>query len=208
MKKTRKSSKTLRQSLLAVAASQGGYFTVKQAAEIGYDRRRFAYHVEAGNFERAAHGLYRLPSLPLSEHDELVRLSLWSRGRTGTPLAVVSHETALDLHGLGELIPSKTHLTVPRTFRKRSMRGVVFHTGTVPKTERTWLDGFEITTPLRTLVDVSKGASVPQEQLDNAVQQAVRKGLVGKGQLIDLIDTQRKLKRLRTSVREMERAAT
>jgi len=199
--KPRKSSNTLRRDLHAVAASQGGYFTASQAAEVGYDRRRFAYHVQAGNFERAGHGLYRLSTLPLSEHDELVRISLWSRGRDNKPQAVVSHETALGLHDLGELIPSKTHVTVPRTFRKRSMKGVAFHTGTVPKTERSQRDGFETTNPLRTLLDVAAGNTVPQEQLDKAVADALERGLVRKTKLLAAIKNSPRLKRLSRSLR-------
>jgi len=198
--KPRKSSKTLRRDLHAVAASQGGYFTASQAAEVGYDRRRFAYHVQAGNFERAGHGLYRLSTLPLSEHDEFVRLSLWSRGRDNKPQAVVSHETALSLHNLGELIPAKTHVTVPRTFRKRSMKGVVFHTGAVPQNERNQQDGFETTNPLRTLLDVAAGNTVPQEQLDKAVSGALERGLVRKSVLLAAIKNNPRLKRLSRSL--------
>lgn len=200
MAKSRKSSSVLRRDLHAVAASQGGYFTAVQAAEVGYDRRRFAYHVEAGNFEKAGHGLYRLATLPLSEHDELVRLSLWSRGRDDQPRAVVSHETALGLYDLGEMIPSKVHVTVPRTFRKRAVRGIVFHTGVVPKGERSSREGFEATSPLRTLLDVGASATVPQEQLDKAVAEAIERGLVRRSKLLAAIRNRPRLKRLARSL--------
>jgi predicted transcriptional regulator of viral defense system len=60
---------TLRK-LLSLAQGQGGYFTAKQAAEIGYDYPHLDYHVGAGNFERVGHGVYRLPEIPVSEHDD------------------------------------------------------------------------------------------------------------------------------------------
>src|SRR5690349_19865606 len=114
-------------ALLARAMEQGGYFTAKQAREAGYDDPHLDYHVSTGAFERIDHGLYRLTSLPAGEHDDLVRLSLWSRGRNDVPQAVMSHASALVLHDLTELLPGETHLTVPPRFRKPPPGGCVLH---------------------------------------------------------------------------------
>jgi len=46
------SGKPIQREISALAAQQGGYFTAKQAEALGYERRRLAYHVDAGNFER------------------------------------------------------------------------------------------------------------------------------------------------------------
>jgi len=67
--------------LFAIASEQGGYFTAKQARDAGYDYPHLDYHLGAGNFARVGHGLYRLTHLPPSEHDDLIRRSLWSRNR-------------------------------------------------------------------------------------------------------------------------------
>ena len=112
-----------RRDLHALAAGQGGYFTAKQARAAGYGYAHLAYHAGAGTFERAGPGLYRLADVPPSEHDDLVRLALWSRDRADVPQAVASHDTALALHGLGELLPVRTQLTVPPRFRKEAPRG-------------------------------------------------------------------------------------
>ena len=53
-----------RRALHAVATTQGGYFTAKQASEAGYGNRHLDYHAKAGNFERVGRGLYRLPLIP------------------------------------------------------------------------------------------------------------------------------------------------
>src|SRR3954453_23440256 len=100
-------------ALANLAHEQGGYFTTKQAIQAGYGYRHLDYHESAGSFERVAHGLYRLPTVPTSEYDDLIRLTLWSRNQKDVPQAVVSHETALVLHELAELLPDRTHLTVP-----------------------------------------------------------------------------------------------
>jgi predicted transcriptional regulator of viral defense system len=117
------STRQARRLLLELAGSQGGYFTAKQAGAVGYGRQHVEYHVAVGNFERIGHGLYRLPGVALAEHAELIRLSLWSRGRDDRPQAVVSHETALALHGLGDCPEGVVHLTVPRSFRKAAPAG-------------------------------------------------------------------------------------
>ena len=114
-------------TLTAVAGDQGGYFTAKQAREAGYDYPHLKYHLSCGNFERVEHGLYRLPDLPVSDHDDMIRLTLWSRDRNDEPQAVVSHQTALALHELSDVIATATHLSVPPGFRKPAPKGVVLH---------------------------------------------------------------------------------
>jgi predicted transcriptional regulator of viral defense system len=167
-----------RRDLHALAAGQGGYFTAKQARAAGYGYAHLAYHAGAGTFERAGPGLYRLADVPPSEHDDLVRLALWSRDRTGVPQAVASHDTALVLHGLGELLPSRTHLTVPPGFRKAVPAGVVLHRSPVGPGDVEEREGFSVTTPLRTLLDVAAAGTVPAEQVAKAVADAVARGLV------------------------------
>src|SRR5207249_202327 len=104
------SSRETARVLFSKAMEQSGYFTAKQAIEAGYNYSHLDYHLASGNFERVEHGLYRLTRLPPGEHDDLVRLNLWSRDRQDEPQAVVSHESALVLHGLSELLPGEIHL--------------------------------------------------------------------------------------------------
>ena len=175
-------TKTTLRELVALAQGQGGYFTAKQAAGIGYNYPHLDYHVRVGNFERAGHGIYRLPEIPLAEHDDLIRLSLWSRDRADAPQAVASHQTALAVHGLSDLLPSKIHLTVPATFRKSPPKGVVLHraSGTTDAEER---EGFQVTTPLRTLMDIATDEMVSEEHLRKALQEAIERGMVRKSSL-------------------------
>src|SRR3954452_12470094 len=122
-----RSTREAHRALFALASSQGGYFTAKQAKEAGYGYKHLDYHETAGNFERVEHGLYRLPTVPPTEHDDLIRLSLWSRNQKDEPQAVVSHESALVLHELTELLPNRIHLTVPPKFRKPTPRGCILY---------------------------------------------------------------------------------
>jgi predicted transcriptional regulator of viral defense system len=178
------SSRDAARTLFSKALEQGGYFTAKQARKAGYDYPHLDYHVSAGNFERVEHGLYRLTSLPPGEHDDLVRLTLWSRNRQDEPQAVVSHESALVLHDLSELLPAEIHLTVPPTFRKEPPAGCVLHKALLAPKDIEEHPGFRVTAPLRTLLDGAAGG-VPEEQLQKAVADALARGLVRRKQLLE-----------------------
>jgi predicted transcriptional regulator of viral defense system len=178
-----RSTKTALRKLWALAQGQGGYFTAKQAAEIGYSYPHLDYHVGTGNFERAGHGVYRLPEIPLSEHDDLVKLSFWSRDRDDHLQAIASHDTALAVHGLSDLLPSKIHLTVPLKFRKTAPDNTVLHRGVVEPADIELRAGFNLTNPLRTLVDIAADERISEEHLRKAVAEALDRGVVRRSQL-------------------------
>lgn len=167
---------SLRNALTALAASQSGYFTSAQAKGLGYSYPQQNFHTERGNWLRVERALYRLPNWPVGPHDDLVRASLWARGR-----GVVSHESAAGVHELGEIDPLRTHLTVPSEFRGRHP-GVVLHHGTVDPSEVEQHSGFCVTTPLRTLVDLARSATDP-DQLARALGTAIDRHLVTLRQL-------------------------
>jgi hypothetical protein len=106
-----------------------------------------------------------------------VRLTLWSRDRNDQPQAVVSHESALVLHDLSELLPGEIHLTVPPKFRKEPPAGCVLHKARLAPKDIEERAGFRVTVPLRTLLDVA-ASGVPEEQLQKAVADALSRGLV------------------------------
>jgi predicted transcriptional regulator of viral defense system len=163
--------RSLRRRLFSLAAEQGGYFTAAQARELGYSYQAQAHHVRAGNWLRIDRGIFRLSEWLSDIHDELARWTLWSRGR-----AVVSHETALSVHGISELESRRVHLTVPPGFRMRN-EAVALHYAHLPTADVVQRTGFRVTTPLRSLVDVT--ASMPDEdQLARAIDEAREQGLV------------------------------
>ena len=174
-----RSTREVARALFAKAMEQGGYFTAKQAKEAGYDYSHLDYHLHVGNFDRVEHGLYRLPTIPPGEHDEFVRLALWSRNQADASQAVVSHESALVLHELSELLPGTIHLTVPPRFRKQVPPGCVLHRARLRPEDVEERQGFRVTSPLRTLLDVA-GGGTSQEQLAKAVADALARGLVRK----------------------------
>jgi predicted transcriptional regulator of viral defense system len=201
-----RSSKEAARALLMLAHEQGGSFTTKQAIQAGYGYRHLDYHETAGNFERVGHGLYRLPTIPPAEHDDLIRLTLWSRDRQDVPQAVVSHESALVLHDLTELLPDRIHLTVPPKFRKPPPRGCVLHKAVLAAEGVEERAGFRVTTPLRTLLDAA-ASGVSQEQLQKAVKEALSRGLVRRSNLVEAIREDPRLERLRPALGGCQAAA-
>lgn len=176
-----KSRKTLRKRLVEIAAGQNGYFSANQALHAGYSYPAQHYHAVEGNWSRVGRGIYRLPDWPSSPHEDLVRWTLWSG-----QVAVVSHETALSVHDLGDVNPAKVHLTVPAGFRAKSS-AVILHRGVVPSNEKQEHSGFWVTTPLRSLVDVASG-SLDLDHLATAAREALARGLVTARRLRDSAD--------------------
>jgi predicted transcriptional regulator of viral defense system len=199
-----RSSRDAHRQLFAIASEQGGYFTAKQARAAGYDYPHLDYHLSCGNFLRVGHGLYRLSNWPPGEHDDLIRLTLWSRDRQDQPQAVVAQESALVLHELSDLLPTKTHLIVPPSFRKKAPRGVVLHKAALSTSDIAEGAGFRLTTPLRTLLDVTRGRT-SQEQLERAVTEALTRGLVRPSQLAAAVRADSSLQRL-AAILEREEA--
>jgi predicted transcriptional regulator of viral defense system len=162
-------------SLFAVALAQGGYFTTAQAAHSGYSRPLLHKHLASGTMVRARRGVYRLVHFPASDHEDLVVLWLWSE-----QAGVFSHETALALHDLSDVLPSKVHLTLPASWRRRRLRvpaGLVLHFADIGDPDRASFSAVPLTAPLRTLRDCIE-AKVAPDLLRQGILQARRRGLI------------------------------
>lgn len=162
----------LRRRLFNLASEQAGYFTAAQAKDVGYSYQAQAHHVAAGNWLRIERGLFRLAEWVPDVNDDLVRWSLWSRGR-----GVISHETALAVHGIGEFESPRVHLTVPTDFKMKD-DAVTLHYADLDADDVQERTGFRVTTPVRSLIDIA-AAAPDEDQLARAVADARRRGLVG-----------------------------
>lgn len=196
--------KETERALIEIAKEQDGYFTATQALSVGYTYRQQHHHKNRGNWLHIDHGVYRLRGYPESEHEDLIRWSLWSRNRRGEFQATVSHETALALHELGDAMPSKTHLTVPPGFRKKAPGGCILHKADLRLDDIELRRGFNVTTPLRTLLDIAD-SPLSQDLLEGAVRDALKRGFVRSKQLLsDELSEESKAK-LRAAVEAVER---
>ena len=179
-------SDTAHDHLYQVAEGQAGYFTAGQAESAGTSRSALRYHARpGGRFERVRRGIYRLRHFPSSPHEHVVAAWLPLRA-TG---AVVSHESALELYGLADVIPAAVHVSIPRAKRGvRPRSGVRVHTLEVPleRDEIRTVDGIAVTSPERTLVDALEVGSSP-EQIERAVRQALERGLTTRRRVLDMV---------------------
>jgi predicted transcriptional regulator of viral defense system len=160
------------------ASRQAGYFTAKQAERAGYSYRLHAYHVDTGRWQKAGRGVFRLRDFPAGQRDDLIRWSLWSRNRKDEPQFVVSHETALAIHELGDVMPAKLHFSVPPGFRKKVPENIVLHKtkGLSPRDIEA-REGFSVTSPLRTLLDGAE-SDLDENELVKSLREAMDRGLV------------------------------
>jgi predicted transcriptional regulator of viral defense system len=163
-------------ALFDIGAEQHGYFTAEQARRCGFSREALRHHAASGRFIRVHRGLYRLRDYPSSPYDEITAAWLG----VGRDVAVVSHETALDLLELSDVIPSAIHLTVPRARRyARPAPGIVLHTTTMPPGGKdiTMRHGIRLTSPTRTILDAAEHGTGP-EQIEMAIEQAIQRQLI------------------------------
>lgn len=173
----RRSQHTLRRELYDVAAGQGGYFTAAQATAVGYGYPQQVYQRRIGAWEPIDHGLFRLRDFPPGEHEELIRWSLWSRDRHGDIQAAISHDTAADVYGFGDVMPARIHLTVPPGFRKSTPDGCVLHIARLPPGDIAARGGYRITTPTRTILDLA-ASPLAEDHFAKVLRDALRSGLV------------------------------
>ena len=159
---------------------QQGYFTAKQAADAGYQLGSQAHHVKSGNWVRVERGIYRLARFPQSNEEQLVIYYLWSRNRAGVPEGVYSHQTALSIHELSDVNPSKLHMTVPPTFRRTSItpKILVLHRASLDEKDVLQRHGFAVTRPLRAITDLAMAESVSLDILEQALREGRQRGLI------------------------------
>ncbi len=153
-----------------LAAEQEGYFTSAQAAKAYITAQLIAYHRRAGNIEQVSRGVYRIRSFPRSALAQYVAATMWPVPAT----AILSPDTALDLHGLSDANPSKIHLTVPKAFRirRRTVPDLyVLHHADLSASDVSLLEGVPVTTPLRTIRDCTLAHVGPA-----IVRQAIEEG--------------------------------
>ena len=163
--------------LFDFALGQDGHFTTKQAAAAGYSPQLLIKYIKSGRIIRVMRGVYRVVHFPAGEHEELTTLWLWAECA-----GVFSHETALYLQQLSDVLPRQVHLTLPVDWARRRLRipqGLVLYYAEVPKRERGDLGAIPVTTIWRTLIDCV-AVHVSPELIEQAIHQARRRGLIDK----------------------------
>lgn len=163
--------------LYDLAEGQAGYFSAAQARAAGFSHALLSYHAQTGLLERIRPGIYRLRRFPASPHEDLFVAWL----RVG-PRSVISHDSALALYELSDLLPHEVHLTVPRTLSRRHP-GLRLHTNRFDPGDVAHYLGLPVTTVSRTIADAAS-SGLSEELVRQAIDEALRRGMVAADQLL------------------------
>ena len=135
---------------------------------------------------RLARGIYRLSLFPGDDLDGLVGALV----RVDAEHAIVSHQSALQLHEISEVAPSDFEFTLPREKRYRGNRsrhpaGVKIHTAVrLDSRDIVTVGGIRVTSPARSIVDAGNDG-MDLKLVRSAVFDAVRKLKASRSQIIE-----------------------
>jgi predicted transcriptional regulator of viral defense system len=139
--------------LLRAAAHQHGFFTAAQALAAGVSYRSLTDRCRRGVITRIEYGLYRLGSYAETPLDHLYALQV------GVPSAVFSHETALELYGLSDVIAQSIHVIVPPDSGVKRRSGVTVHRSQLMAHEETTRNELRLTSLARTIADCARSGT-------------------------------------------------
>lgn len=162
---------------IRLAASQFGILSRAQALEAGLSHAGVQRRVRSGLWEQALPGVYRVGGSPRSWEQDLVAACMYVGGA-----AVASHRSAAALWKLRGFDQGLLEVSG----HKRGVGdGILLHQVLVRPAHRTALAGIPVTTVVRTLMDL--GAVVPEERVENALDDAVRRNMVTLDELRQLL---------------------
>jgi hypothetical protein len=141
--------------LYGIAEDQAGYFTAAQARAAGLHQVRLVQLAQQGDIERVSRGVYRFARFPVSRHGHYMEAVLWPQVRRPDVAGVVSHESALAIHGLSDVNPARVHISLPAAVRIRRQvpKGLVIHYADLAPNEVERVEGVPVTTPERAIRD-------------------------------------------------------
>lgn len=105
--------------------AQNGVADRSQLEQAGFTRQAVAHRLKSGKWQRMQRGVYATFTGPAQREAKL-----WAAVRRAGPGAMLSHETAAEVHGLTGKEAAKIHVTVPTSRRPgqhKPIPGVVIH---------------------------------------------------------------------------------
>lgn len=150
--------RSLLEEIVNIAEEHDGLVSSLAAKEAGIAASVLVKMAQRGRLERVTRGVYRLPIFPSSSarfadfHEAIA----WARSGHG-PSAVISHESALSVFGISDVLPAKLHITIPAKsrFQRRAIPArITVHHADLAKEEITTYEGVPVTTIERTIQDV------------------------------------------------------
>jgi very-short-patch-repair endonuclease len=151
------------QRVVRLAATQGDVISTQQLRELGADRSWIERRTHMGWLVRVFHCVYAVGHPPRTRRGWYIAALL-----AGGERSVLSHRTAAAVHHMAAW-SGRLHLSVPRTAHR--LEGIRIHR---PRTLRpedvVIVDGLRVTSPLRTLIDLTDFGE--RRLLERAIDQA------------------------------------
>jgi hypothetical protein len=99
-------------ALLHTAHQQWGYVTVQQAAAHGFSRQLCGHYCRKGAWLHPARSIYRVRAVPERPDEDLVLVYLLATDPRGRAAGVISHHSALHVHGLVRRRQNGVHVSL------------------------------------------------------------------------------------------------
>jgi hypothetical protein len=165
-------------------AEQWGMVTSSQAEGLDVDGVTLHRLERAGHLDRVRRGVYAATTATVTQarEEQAAWLALnasepaWKRPPLDPAGGVLSHQSAVRLHGLGELVNDRIALTTPRRRTSRDP-DLWFKTARLADDDVTVIDGLPVTTALRTICDLL-GQHIDGSHVATIIHQAVEANLV------------------------------
>jgi hypothetical protein len=165
-------------AIAAVAAKQWGNITRRQLHELGLDDNAIAYRVRIGRLYRVFRGVYSVGHPPTTPHQRASAAVL-----ACGPGAALSHSSAMTLWGYWRQWDKPLEVTVVGDRRTTGIR--VHRSTTLRRQDVTVQLGIRVTTPARTLIDMSP--RLKDRALKRAVNNALNSMWLSEDQLAETL---------------------
>jgi predicted transcriptional regulator of viral defense system len=151
------------------AVDQHGYITTRDAERLGVNPQRLHIMAQRDVVTPVSRGVFRFPGVPAGSLDQYAEATLWPLEVQG----VLSHATALDLHELCDINPTRIDITVPRRFRttRKVPRVLRLHREDLPPQDVTWHEGLPIVNVPRAIlgaIEQRAGWHLIEQAIDTA----------------------------------------
>jgi predicted transcriptional regulator of viral defense system len=174
-------------------ADQWGMITARQATNAGLDRPTLRRLCKAGHLDHVRHGVYASTGAAITpaRDQQAAWLALnpavaaWERPPLDPDGGVLSHQSAINLHGLGELFNDRITFTTPRRRTSRDP-DLWFKIAKLAEHDVTHVDNLPVTTVLRTICDLLD-QHIDGGHIATIIREGVIANMVGLDELADRI---------------------
>jgi hypothetical protein len=172
------SQEAIDRAIAAVAAKQWGNITRRQLLDLGLTKQDVSYRVKVGRLYRVFRGVYSVGHPPTTPHQRAAAAVL-----ACGPGAALSHSSAMNLWGYWRQWDKPFEVTVVGDRRTSGIR--VHRSTTLRRQDVTVQLGIRVTTPARTLLDMS--LRLKDNALKRAVSDALHSPWMTKDQLAETL---------------------